>query len=106
MKAHRATAFQSSIENLQSSISWVHAVEHARERNRLPHVLQAADPRHRALNAHTEPAVRHAAVLAQVEIPFESFLRQSVLVNALPQQFVGTNALRAANNLAVTFGRQ
>src|SRR6185437_4692976 len=26
----------------------VHAVEHARERNRLPYVLQAADPPHRA----------------------------------------------------------
>src|SRR5215471_331238 len=45
------------------------------EGNGFPHVLQRADPGDRPLNAHAEPGVRHAAVLAQVQVPLEGFLR-------------------------------
>src|SRR5579872_2793434 len=90
-------------KNLQSSLSWVHAVEHAREGNRLPHMLQPANPRHGAFNAHAKPAMRHAAVLAQIEVPFERLLRQAMLVNALPQLLIGADALRATDDLSVTF---
>src|ERR1700722_14381086 len=36
---------------------------------RFAHVLETADPRHHALNAHAEAAMRHAAISAQVKVP-------------------------------------
>ena len=58
-----------------------------------------------ALDAHAEPAVRHRAVFAQIEIPVEGFLRKIVLLDALQQQVEIVNALAAADDLAVAFGR-
>ena len=66
----------------------VHAVQHARKWNRLPHVIEGAHPGHHALDAHAEARVRHAAVAAQVEIPLERLARQLVLIDARAQQFV------------------
>src|SRR5208282_5503782 len=54
-------------------MSGVDPIERPRERDRLPHVLQAADPGHHALNAHAEARVRNRAVAAQIQIPGESF---------------------------------
>src|SRR5947209_6756459 len=71
----------------------VNACQRARKWNGLTYVLQAADPGNGALNAHAEPSMRHAAVLAQIEIPLERRLRQPVLLNALEQQVVVANAL-------------
>jgi hypothetical protein len=42
-------------------------------------VFQSADPRDCALDAHAKSRMRHAAELAQVEIPLESFFRKLVL---------------------------
>ena len=69
-------------------LSWsrINPVQHSRIRNRLAHVLEAADPGDDALDAHAEPAVRHAAVAAQVEVPLEGLLRQLVLLDPLQQQ--------------------
>src|SRR5271169_3659408 len=58
----------------------VEPMQHPRERNRFPYMFQPAYPGHGPFYAHTEAAVRHAAVFAQVEIPLERFLRQSVLM--------------------------
>ncbi len=73
-------------------------MQHSRERNRFPYVLQTTDPRDRALDAHAEAAVWNAAVLAQVKIPLEGFFRQIVLVDALQQQFVRSHTLRSADD--------
>src|SRR6185312_16197146 len=81
-------------------------VEHARKRDGFAHVFEAANPRHTAFNAHAEAAVRYSAVLAQIDVPVEGFAREAVFVNA-PQQQVGiVNALAAADDFAVAFGRQ
>src|SRR5664280_3059136 len=69
-------------------------------------MLQSAYPGHGALDAHAESRVRNAAELAQVEIPLEGLFRQFVLVNALQQQIVGPNALRAADDFPVTLRRK
>src|SRR5581483_1663259 len=84
--------------------SRVNPVQHARIRNRLAKVRHSTDPRHTPFNAHTEPGVRERAVLARVEIPLELVDRQPVLVDPFEQQIVIVNALRAADDLAVTFG--
>src|SRR5271166_6098286 len=84
----------------------IQPVQHARKRYGLAHVLEAAYPRHRALDAHAEAGVRHTAELPQVKVPLEGLFRQSMLVNALEQQLVGRHALRAANNFAVALGRE
>ena len=57
---------------------WVQPVQHARERNRLPHVLQPADPGHGAFDSHAETAVGHAAEFAQVKVPLESLFGKAV----------------------------
>ena len=59
-----------------------------------------------ALDAHAEAAVRHRAVAAQVEVPLERLLRQLVLLDALQQQVEIVEALAAADDLAVAFGRE
>src|SRR5438128_1793362 len=79
----------------------INLVEHARERDGLAHVLERADPGHSALDAHAEATVRHAAELAQVQIPLEGFFWKPVLVDALAQRFIRVHALRAADDLAV-----
>jgi hypothetical protein len=44
----------------------INPVQRPRERNRLAHMLQPADPRHAALDPHPKTRVRHAAVLPQI----------------------------------------
>src|SRR5215510_5960948 len=71
------------------------------ERNCFADVFQAADPSDGALNSHSETGMRHTAVLAQIQIPFEGFFRKVVFLNALTQQVVIADALRSADDLAV-----
>src|ERR1035437_2647804 len=84
----------------------VKAVQRARERNRLAHMVQAADPRYRTLNPHTETGMRYPAKFPQIEIPLERLLRQIVLVNPRQQLLVRSHALRAADDLAISLGRE
>src|SRR3954471_3706396 len=49
----------------------VQLMQHAWKRNRLAHMLQPADPRYGAFDAHAKSGMRHAAELAQIEIPLE-----------------------------------
>src|SRR6267154_3367115 len=56
----------------------IHAINHAREGDDLANVFGAANPRDRALEAHSEAGMRHAPVAAQIEIPLERFFRQVV----------------------------
>src|SRR5260370_577735 len=79
----------------------INAGQRARKWNGLSHVLQTTYPRNRALNTHTKPTVRNAAVFAQIQIPLERVFRQAVFANALQQMIVVTDALRAADDLAI-----
>ncbi len=69
-------------------------------------MIESANPRHCPLDSHAETRVRHRAVAAQIEIPLERRQRQAVLFNPLLQQFVRCNALRAADDLSISFRRQ
>ena len=64
-------------------------------------MLQPAQPRHDALDAHAEARMRHAPVPPQVEVPLECFLRQLVLANPFEQQCVVVQTLSAADDLPV-----
>src|ERR1051325_1762235 len=72
---------------------WINAIQRPRKRNGFTHVLQAADPRHGALNPHAKAGVRHTAKLAQVQIPLERRFRQPMLMDTLEQMVVVANAL-------------
>jgi hypothetical protein len=63
--------------------SRIQPVQRSRKRNRLPNVFESTDPRHDALDTHTKAAVRHAAILPQIEIPLERLFRQIVLADSL-----------------------
>ena len=69
-------------------------------------MLQSADPCDGALDAHSKPGMRHAAILAQVKIPLEGLLGQVVLLNSFHQEFVRSGALRAADDFSVAFGSE
>ena len=69
-------------------------------------MIETADPGDDPLDAHTEAAMWHAAESAQVEIPLVGFARQLVLVDAGEQQLVVVDALAAADDLAVSLGRE
>src|SRR5262249_5406363 len=81
-------------------------VEHAGERRALAHVFEPGEPRERALDADAEARVRHAAIAAQVLVPLERGLRQSVLVDAAREELEVRHALAAADDLAVALGRE
>jgi len=49
------------------------SVKHPREGNRFANMFKTADPRHSALDSHTETRMGHGPVLAQVQIPLECF---------------------------------
>ena len=109
-----ASSFSSSVwRTMPDSIGDAHKlsklrprpIQHARERDGFANVLQPAHPRDEALDAHAESGVRNGAVLAQVEVPVERFARQIVFVQALQQQIQIVNALPAADDFAVAFGR-
>jgi len=57
-------------------------------------VVQAAEPRHHALDAHAEAGVRHRAVAARVEVPGEGVLRKIVRADA------GGNLWRTTGDIA------
>ena len=69
-------------------------------------MIDAADPRDDALDAHAEAAMGNAAVAAEIEVPLECLLRQIVLLDSLDEQLVVVQALAAADDLAVPFRRQ
>ena len=52
-----------------------------------------------------KPACGTRAVLAQIDVPVEGFLGKVVLFDALQQQVGIVNALAAADDFAVAFGR-
>src|SRR5436305_8046417 len=81
-------------------------VQHPRVRDGLAQVRQPGHPGHEALDPHAEAAVREGPVLADVEIPLEGLDRQVVRLNTLQQQIMIVDALAAADDLAVPFGRQ
>src|SRR5438067_11951868 len=83
---------------------WIKTGQRPGKRNGLAHMLQAADPRDGPLNSHAKPGMRNAAIFAQIQIPLEGLFRQMVFPDALQQQIIIANALRSANNFAVSFG--
>src|ERR1700723_595181 len=85
--------------------SWPCAIQHSRKRDCFANMLQPAHPRHETLDAHPESRVRYAAELAQIHVPVERFARQVMFFQALQQQVQIVDALAAANDFAVAFGR-
>src|SRR6185437_3357472 len=79
----------------------IDAVQRPREGDGFAHVVEAADPGHRALDAHAESGVRNRSVAPQIEIPLEGVDWQIVLLDALFQKLVGGDALRSADDFAV-----
>src|SRR5262249_58120742 len=73
------------------------ALEHARKGNGLAHVLQSAEPRHAALDAHAEAGVRDGAEAAEVEVPGERVAGQRVLRDARLERRQVVLALPAAD---------
>jgi hypothetical protein len=87
----------------RKSASGVDAVEGAGEGDGFADVVEAADPGDDALNAHTEAAMRDGAVAAEIQIPLEGGDGESVLLDAGEEEIVVVHALRASDDLAITF---
>src|SRR5947208_79023 len=86
--------------------SRVEPVEGARVGDGLAQVMDAGDPGDEALDPHAEAGVRHRAVLADVEIPAERLQWQTLLLDPAEEKIVIVDALAAADDLAVSLGRQ
>src|SRR5436190_20122138 len=69
-------------------------------------MIELADPRDDALDAHAESAVRDGPVSTEIEVPLERFLRQIVLLDALQQQIQVRETLASADDLAIPLGRE
>src|SRR5438034_7282925 len=52
--------------------SWTQTIHRTRERNRLPNVMDSADPTHGSLEAQAKPRVDEGTVLSQIQIPVVS----------------------------------
>src|SRR5688572_9898993 len=81
-------------------------VHDARERRRVPDVVQLADPHDDALDAEAEAGVGHAAVAAQVEVPLVVLEVGILLLQPFDEELVLLLADAAADDLAVALGRQ
>src|SRR5690349_5523497 len=81
-------------------------VQRPREGDRLANVRDAANPGHGPLDAQAEARVHERAVLAKIEIPPVGLLGQFLLTDAVQQLVVIVFPLAAADDLAVSFGRQ
>src|ERR1700675_842288 len=101
----RMTSRSTGILACKFSVSWPCPVKHPGERDRLPDVFQSAHPGDEALDTHSEPSVWHRAVLAEIDIPVERLARKLVLFQTLQQQIEIVDTLAAADDLAVSFGR-
>src|SRR6266540_3125436 len=82
------------------------AMHHARESNRLTQVWEPANPRYTALEAKTKSRVDESSVFPEVEIPAVRCEGKILLLDAVNQLVVIIFALRAADYLSVTIGRQ
>jgi len=78
-------------------------VERSRKWNGFPHVMEAAQPGHRAFNAEPKSRVFKGAIAAQVKVPLKGRFRELVLLNARAQRFQIVLALSATDHFAVTF---
>ena len=67
-------------------------------------MFDAGHPGGAAFYAHAETGVRDAAVAAEVEVPFEGRLVESVILELLDQVIKVCGALAAADDLTVAFG--
>src|SRR5688500_8659505 len=85
---------------------WFQPVQQSRERYRLSDVRELADPGDGAFEADAEAGMRDGTVAADVQVPLEGFLRQAVARDALFEQLQVVDALAAADDLAVAFGRE
>src|ERR1700723_1308458 len=85
--------------------SRIDAIEHPWEGDDFANVLGSAYPGHGAFHAQAKAGVGNAAEAPQVQIPLERFLGQVVSPQALNQGVVVRQALAAADDLAVAFGR-
>src|SRR5882672_11971299 len=86
--------------------SRVEPVQGARVGDGLAQVMDARDPGDETFDPHPEAAVRHRAVLADVEVPLKRLDRQAVLLDARQQQVVVVDALAAPDDLSVPLGGQ
>src|SRR3984893_3914314 len=84
----------------------VYPINHARKGYHFPDVFRAANPCHGTFQTQAETRVRNAAVTAEIEITLKKLFRQIVFMQPLYQQTVIVNALAAANDFAITFGRE
>src|SRR5437764_6211371 len=89
-----------------TKLSRYHAVHHPRERYRLAHMLEAADPSDDTLDAHAESGMRHRSEPPQIEIPLECLLRKVVILDTLQEHVVARQPLAAADDFADAFRRQ
>jgi len=84
----------------------VKTVNQAREGTHFADVLQPTNSPDCSLYAQPEAAVRHAAVLAQIDVPLIRLHRQAMIANALDQQAGIRHALGTADDLTVPLGRE
>ena len=76
------------------------------ERYRFADVVEGADPGYDAFDAHAETGMRNRPVPAQIQVPLEGFKRKLVGLDAALEQFVARDALRSADDFAVTLWRK
>src|SRR5881394_4060153 len=69
-------------------------------------MLESANPRYRALETESEPRVRERSVLSELEIPIGGIERESLVFDARHETVVIVFALRSADDLAITLGRE
>src|SRR5271165_490732 len=82
------------------------AVEHSRERDRLPNVRKSTYPRDRALDAQAESGVGESSITADVQVPLESRTRQFVRFEGGFQRGQVVLSLAAADDFAVPLRRE
>src|SRR5690554_1995115 len=77
-----------------------------RERNRLAHVVDPADPCQGPLQAEPESAVRDGSVLTEIQIPIEYLAGKAVGVDLLLEEGQIGRSLAPSDDFPVPLGRE
>src|SRR5690606_41967853 len=85
--------------------SRVKAVQHPREGDRFPDMIQSANPGHRPLQSQSETGMGNGAVPPQVQIPLIGIPGELMFRKPLLEELRIVDALTAADNLAVSLRR-
>src|SRR5207249_10273409 len=86
--------------------SWVDAVDQPWKRDRVPDMVEPADPGDEPFKAHPKPRVRHTTIFPKIKIPSVALRIKPLLPHPGHESIILLNPLPPTSNLTITLRRE